>query len=65
MNPTRMVIYTKDIQRITGKSDSYSRKIIRVIRKKLGKQKHQPISITEFCHYLNLPIEEVLRHITN
>ncbi len=59
-----MVIYTKDIQRIIGKSDSYSRKILRAIRKELGKQKHQPISVREFCNYMNLQESEVIKFIS-
>jgi hypothetical protein len=54
-----MVIYTKDIHRITKRSERYAYKVQAAIRKSLGKEKHQLITITEFCNYLGLPEEEV------
>jgi len=55
----RLCIYTKDIQIITGKSERYCRQVLTQIRKKLNKQKHQAVSITELCNYLGLTIDEV------
>jgi len=60
---TRIVIYTKDIQRITGKSDRYGRKILKKIRAMNGKQKHQPVSLVEFCKYMGLKEEEVSKYL--
>jgi predicted RNA-binding protein YlqC (UPF0109 family) len=59
----RLVIYRKDVERILGKSDRTARKVLAAIRKKLGKQKHQPVSIKEFCQYMNLSEEEVLPYL--
>jgi hypothetical protein len=59
----RMVIYTKDIQRITGKSERYGRKVLNKIRKTLCKGKHQPVSMTELCDYLGLDPDEVARYL--
>ncbi len=50
----RICIYPQDVQLITGKSDRYGRKIIK------NKQKHQPVSIDEFCEYMGLKKEEVI-----
>lgn len=58
-----MVMYTKDVMRITGKSDRTARKLMNAIRKKLGKEKHHMISLGEFCAYTGLPEEEVLRRL--
>jgi len=55
----RLCIYTKDIQIITGKSERYCRGIIAEIKKQYNKQKHQPISVIEFCNYLKLNREDV------
>jgi len=44
---------------ITGKSERYSRYLIQRIKKHLGKQDHQVISISEFCEYMGLQKEEV------
>lgn len=55
----RICIYTKDIQIITGKSERYCRNIIGNIRKQNNKEKHQSITIEEFCDYQGLKTEEV------
>ncbi len=59
----RLCIYNKDIQLITGKSERSCRKIIAQIRKLYNKQKHQSITIDEFCQYQGLNCEEVKKQI--
>ena len=44
---------------ITGKSERYSREIIRKIKSIHNKQKHQLVSLQEFCDFMGLKIEEV------
>ncbi|MBL0745590.1 hypothetical protein [Chryseolinea lacunae] len=61
MKNQRAIIYTQDIMRITGRSDRYARQLLRTIRKKLNKQKHQLISISEFCDFMQLN-PETRRH---
>lgn len=61
--PQRICIYPKDIQLITGRSERYSRKLLKDIRIHLGKKEHQFISIQEFCEFVGLErgeVEEVL-----
>ncbi|TNF50611.1 MAG: hypothetical protein EP305_00005 [Bacteroidetes bacterium] len=61
----RVVIYPKDIMIITGKSERYSRYLIQRIKKHLGKEDHQVISISEFCEYMGLDfdtINELVHH---
>lgn len=55
----RVVIYPKDIMIITGKSERYSRYLIQRIKKHLGKEDHQVVSIVEFCEYMGLAEELV------
>ncbi len=55
----RVVIYPKDIMIITGKSERYSRYLIQRIKKHLGKEDHQVVSINEFCEYMGLDEEIV------
>lgn len=62
---TRIVIYTKDIQRITGKSERYGRKILNKIKTKHKKKKHQLVSLSELCQYLGLNVEEVAKYLNN
>ncbi|MBT0549864.1 hypothetical protein [Riemerella anatipestifer] len=57
--PQRLCIYPKDIVRITGKSERFSRNLIHRIRTAIGKQPHQFITIEEFCQYSGFDIEKV------
>ncbi len=50
----RIVIYPKDIMIITGKSERYSRTIMKRIKLHFKKEEHQCISISELCVYLGL-----------
>jgi hypothetical protein len=54
-----IAIYPKDIMRITGKSERYSREILKKIKTDLNKEKHHLITIKEFCNYMKISIEEV------
>ena len=56
---TRLCIYPKDVQRITGKSERYGRMLLLRIRINLNKEDHQFISIEEFCHYTGLKVDQV------
>ena len=56
---TRICIYPKDIQRITGKSERYSRDLILKIKASLHKLPHQILTVEEFCSYMGIPYESV------
>ena len=62
---TRLCIYPKDIQRITGKSERYSRDLIHRIRKSLNKEDHQVVTIEELSTYLGIPLDSVQAFITD
>lgn len=55
----RIVIYTKDVENITGRKSQMARKLLRQIRECLGKEKHAFITVSEFCRFTGLPEEEV------
>ena len=55
----RICIYTKDIVRITGKSDRYARKLISKMRIALCKEENQFVTIHDFCVFTGLSIEQV------
>lgn len=59
MKLKRLVIYTKDIQCITGRSERYARKVLKKIREKFNKERHQVITRSEFCTYMNLREDEI------
>lgn len=56
---SRIVIYPKDIQCITGKSERYGRMMIRRVKAHFGKDDHQLVTLREFCEYTGLRMEEV------
>lgn len=62
---TRLCIYPKDIQRITGKSERYCRDLIHKIRKSLHKEEHQVITTEELSTYLGIPLPAIQKYITD
>ena len=56
---TRLCVYPKDVQRITGKSERYGRMLLLKIKEYLNKEDHQFISIEEFCKYTGLKVDQV------
>ena len=59
MRPKRIIIYPKDIQRITGKSERYGRLMLQRIRKQLKKEDHQLVTLREFSEFTGIDMEEV------
>ncbi|CAL1518560.1 hypothetical protein [Chitinophaga sp. MM2321] len=57
--PNRIVIYAKDIQNITGRSERTARKMLQQIRKANGKKKGEFVTVAEFCIYAGLKEEIV------
>jgi hypothetical protein len=55
----RICIYPKDVQILTGKSERSARKIIAKLKLMHSKDKHQFISVKEFCDYAGLEEMEV------
>lgn len=55
----RICIYTKDIQVITGKSERGARMVLNDAKVFYKKQKHQMVTIREFCDYMGLPYDDV------
>ena len=55
----------KDVMKITGKSETYSRTLIAKIKASLNRPPHQFITIEEFCQYTGLELEKVLEIITD
>ncbi len=53
----RISICPKDIQQITGKSIRQCRNILNKIKSHYNKEKHQMVTIEEFCHYMGIDPE--------
>ena len=48
---------------ITGKSDRYGRYIIKKIKDHFSKEQHQLVTIDEFCQYMGLQYDAVIKEI--
>lgn len=59
MKTNRLIIYPKDIQRITGKSERYGRSLINKIKRSKSKTKGQFVSLNEFAEFTGLSVAEV------
>lgn len=56
---SRICIYPKDVQVVTGKSERYGRTIIKAIKERLNKEAHQLVTIDEFCEFMGFEISKV------
>ncbi|MEY8868998.1 hypothetical protein AB9K24_05790 [Meridianimaribacter flavus] len=63
MTPKRACIYPKDIQRITGRSERYGRKLLSDIRNYFGKESYQFVTIKEFVEYSGIEEEIVNKYL--
>lgn len=55
----RIFIYPKDVMQITGRSESYCRNLIKTIKDVHDKEKHQLVTIDEFCDYMGIEVSKV------
>ena len=55
-----LIITPKDVEVILGVSSSYARRVVRIIKRKNNKEKHQKITVKEFCRYMGLEVKEVV-----
>lgn len=60
---TRLCIYPKDIQRITGKSETHARMLLKKIKLELGKENHQVVTIYEFCLYMGIIKQDIIFYL--
>ena len=56
----RLIITPKDVEIILSISPGYARTIVRKIKRKNNKEKHQKITVKEFCRYMGLEVKEVV-----
>jgi len=63
--PTRVCIFPKDVQRITGKSERYGRMLLQKIKEKANKKEHQFITIKEFCAFTGLEEQVIYPFLSN
>jgi hypothetical protein len=58
--PHRLFIYPKDVENISGRGIRTCRLIIQKIRKYYNKKPGAPVTIKEFCEFMNIK-EELLK----
>lgn len=63
MRIVRACIYPKDIQRITGRSERYGRKLLNDIKTHFGKKSYQFITVEEFAEYSGIKEEIVNQYL--
>ena len=56
----KLCIYPKDVSTITGRSIRSSYDLLTRIRLLRQKQRHQAVSVNEFCEYIGLKPDDVL-----
>ncbi|MBN3581963.1 hypothetical protein JYB64_06150 [Algoriphagus aestuarii] len=59
MMKKRCVIYPKDIQNITGKSERYGQIILCKIRVTFCKKPHQFVTVDEFAEFSGIPKDTI------
>jgi len=57
----QLYLSTKNIQVLNRVTDRTARAFVKKVRIVFGKAPHQPITVTEYCIYMNVQEEEVLR----
>ena len=63
--PARIVIYTKDIENITGRRPRTAQAILQKIRKYYKKGKSEFVTIHEFCEFMRMKEELVREFLTD
>lgn len=63
--PVRIVIYARDIQNITGRSERTARLLLKKIREAFGKKAGQFVTVTEFCQFTHLEEEKVNKFLVH
>jgi hypothetical protein len=59
----RIVLQTKDIMLITGKSERTSRRMLKEIRKSARNSKVSFVSLEQFCAFTGMTREEVIPYL--
>ena len=61
--PNRIVLNTKDIMLITGKSERTSRRLLKEIRRSVRNTRVSFVSLEQFCSFTGMTREEVIPYL--
>jgi hypothetical protein len=59
METNRIIIYPKDVRRITGKSERASRNLLNKIKENKSKARRHFVTVSEFAEFTGLSVEEI------
>ena len=59
MKTNRIIMYPKDVMRLTGKSERYGRNLLNRIKENKAKAKRHYVSVNEFAEFTGLSVEEI------
>ena len=55
----RVVLYPKDVERLTGRKDKTARKLLNEIKLSLGKQRKDFVSVREFSQFTGIHEDDI------
>lgn len=61
----RIVLYPKDVQKLTGKSERYSRDLFKKIKDGKAKTTLQFVTVEDFANYTGIPVDLIMQHLTD
>ncbi len=61
--PQRLAIYPKDVQKITGRSNTWSTVKIKEIKEHYNLKKNDLLTVKQFCEYMKWDEKEILKFI--
>lgn len=59
----RLIIFPKDVQIITGRSERYSQKLLCKIKESFAKAPHQFVTVDEFAEFSGIPRDDVDKYL--
>lgn len=64
MLTSRVIVYNKDLQILTGKSEKTCYRMLAKIRASAGKESDRPVTLYDVCDYLQLKPEVVRQKLS-
>ena len=59
----RLIIFPKDVQIITGRSERYAQRLLVKIKISFQKEPHQFVTVEEFAAFAGIPKEQIDQYI--
>lgn len=59
MKPNRLFFYVADLMQLTGRKETYCRKVMKQIREQYQLKPHQQVTFYQVAEYYNVPVDKV------